>query len=69
MNEDIVQLRTGHPTDATTEGRMIRWARRLVLIGSVGVALSIMATACSSPTAPRLPETEEEEDTDPPDDS
>lgn len=45
---------------------MKKWARRVVLLGSVALAFSIMAAACSNPTAPRLPESEEETDTIPP---
>lgn len=45
---------------------MIRWTRRLVLLGSLALVVSIVATACSNPTAPRLPEAEEEQDSVPP---
>lgn len=47
---------------------MIKWVRRLVLLGALGVGLSILAPACSNPSAPPLPEAEEEQDTVPPED-
>ncbi|HSK19584.1 MAG TPA: hypothetical protein VK912_10595 [Longimicrobiales bacterium] len=47
---------------------MNKWARRLVLLGWMGIGLAIFAPACSNPTAPRLPEAEEDQDTVPPED-
>jgi len=44
-------------------------ARRVLLLGWLGVGLALAAPACSSPTAPRMPEVEEEEPPDPPEDS
>lgn len=47
---------------------MIKWVRRMVLLAALGVGFSILAPACSNPSAPPLPEGEEQTDTIPPED-
>jgi hypothetical protein len=47
---------------------MTKWVRRLVLVGALGLGFSTFASACSNPSAPPLPEAEEETDTIPPED-